>query len=277
MIGTYNKEPWPYKVPFPKDFIIPDADPPATPNNCAAILLPDGESILQTWPLCRNVSGGPIFGHLSFGENITTQNTSTFTSIYSDGIYGGHGGSGLSSIGGTVRKGELLPNSTGIKHVLKWEFNSMQYYYNPHNTTNNSDHSICKRWPAVTCDIKWTTEYNGTVPATKIGSLLAIPPSMKSEIEAKLESIPGKMILNAMVDYGAYIVDSVGWNENQFCVELGVQQEFNASWGYDMIHSVFSKDIMYMTQFFHVVDNNGPNNIGGGGTPRQPKPPPIGN
>jgi hypothetical protein len=36
-------------------------------------------------------------------------------------MYGAHGGSGLSAMGGSIRKGELMPNTGAIAHALKLE------------------------------------------------------------------------------------------------------------------------------------------------------------
>ncbi len=40
-------------------------------------------------------------------------------SILEDGRFGAHGGSGLSSVGGTIRSGELDPDAPPIPHALK--------------------------------------------------------------------------------------------------------------------------------------------------------------
>ena len=50
------------------------------------------------------------------------------TSILGEGALGAHGGSGLSSVGGTIRLGELLPNSGHINHALKLELQHQWYY-----------------------------------------------------------------------------------------------------------------------------------------------------
>ena len=76
---------YPIEVPWPESTIVPDADPPSTPNYAAAILLPDGKSLLQAEPLCRDESGStyPMFGYSpSCAQNLDTAN---YTSIYSGG------------------------------------------------------------------------------------------------------------------------------------------------------------------------------------------------
>lgn len=111
--------------------IVPDATmhPHSTPNNAAAILQPDGETILNTNPIARCVENGPLFG----GKTPAGLNQS----IYGVGQFGGHGGSGLSSIGGTIRRGELLPGAGPIPHALKWEFWGARFYYKPPSGNSN--------------------------------------------------------------------------------------------------------------------------------------------
>ena len=70
------------------------------------------------------------------------------TSIFGDGIGGAHGGSGLSSIGGSIRLGELLPGAPPIPHALKIELGNWWYYggsqLNP-NTVDNGGRNLCAR------------------------------------------------------------------------------------------------------------------------------------
>ena len=232
-------------------------------------------------PMCRDKSGGPVFGYAS-AEN---PNTNNFTSIYGTGYYGGHAGSGLSSLGGTIRNGELSPNNSypirgSIKHSLKWELWGNMYYYRPPDI--NADPTGCRRWPADKCDGYWTNPpsengYNGKVNATRQGSLLAIREEDAMKLNGTLKSIPGKMILWTLVDFGAYIVDDTAWNAQYFCIEYGVDTQFEKDWGYQMNRSPFADDMIEISKYFMVVNNNGPDNIGGGGDTKYPLPPPIGN
>ena len=82
-----------------------------TPNNAAALLQTDGRSIIQLEPMARWVKGEAVFGYHWPKQDID---------IYSKGISGSHLGSGLSAMGGTIRKGELT-GSAPIRHVLKIE------------------------------------------------------------------------------------------------------------------------------------------------------------
>lgn len=264
-----NGEPFPFKIPVPRDLFVADSNSVDTPNNAAAILLDDGVHLVELGPLCKDNNDSTIFGHPSPGQNVSS---GTFQSIYEDGYYGAHFGSGLSSIGGTIRLSELLPESEPIRHALKWEMWGKMYYYLP------KEQSECYRWPAVVCDGAWKTTYGGVVSATRPGSLLAIPPSLFDQLNSTLKTIPGRKMLQALTDYGAYIVSDSAWDQQQFCVEQGVAQEFFDYYGFSIGEpSPFADDMIYVSKFFHVVDNNSKDTIGGGGKPRKPLLPPIGN
>ena len=169
--------------------------------------------------------------------------------------------------------GELIPNGT-IQHAIKWEVWGQMYLYND----GSGNDQVCKRWPAVYCDGSWKTSYGGTYNVTRQGSLLAIPPSMESSIEKQLKSEPGKIMLTVLINYGGYIVDDTGWDSQGFCIENGVEKEFESYWGYGMnTGSPFADDMILISKYLHVINNNRQNSIGGGGTLRQPLPPPIGN
>ena len=51
-----------------------------------------------------------------------------FDQYFGKGTGGAHGGSGLSSLGGSIRLGELLPGSPPINHALKIELANWWYY-----------------------------------------------------------------------------------------------------------------------------------------------------
>jgi hypothetical protein len=267
---------------FPKDLIIPDATivPHSSPNNAGAILQPDGETIVNANPLARCEAGGPLYGY----ETPAMTNES----IYGIGQLGGHGGSGLSSIGGTVRLGELVPGADPIGHALKWEFWALKYYYLP-PSGNASD---CFQWPAVQCDGGFRKVYGGKDSTLRPGSLLAIPPEQQEAVNATLRTAPGRMLLQALVDYGAYIVSDTAWDAQQFCVEHGVEEEFAAAWGFNISGTVsealkasragdttgdYVLDVTALSLAMHTVTNSAEPSPGGGGSPRRPPPPPIGN
>jgi hypothetical protein len=115
----------------------------------------------------------------------------------------------------------------------------------------------------------------------KMGALLAIPPSINIA-NLGLETAPAKQLAWTLQNYGAYIVDD-GWTPSvYFNAEDGpdgsVAAQFKADWGLNMNGRVrdntpWTRDIQRLVKALHVVANNSPSSIGGGGTPRQPLAP----
>ncbi|BAZ21998.1 hypothetical protein NIES4073_28790 [Kalymmatonema gypsitolerans NIES-4073] len=245
------------KVPY--DLVIQDAKPGFTPNNSSAFLKPDGRTLVSYNVTTRCQEGAPLYG-VWFGEQ----------DIYGDGIDGGHGGSGMSSIGGSIRKGELL-NDEPIRHALKIVIWGKWLHYNSSSSTPG------RRWPARLADFNAPNQYHGSNPALVMGSLLAIPPESTAE-SLGLTSKAGKKIFEAMQNYGAYVVDDSGWDYNYLCLERSAEQEYEQVTGHE-VHgdAALQADFAKIIGAVKVVDNNGPKSVGGGGTPRQPLAPPIGN
>jgi hypothetical protein len=250
------------ELPIPDDLIIPDAtnEPYFTPNNAAAFLMPDDRTLVQLGPVARCQKGAPIYGWRSFPD----------VDIYSDGITGGHFGSGLSSIGGSIRKGELV-NNEPIRHALKVVIWGKNYLYYSQSVPGF-------RWPAINADENARNQYFGKNPALVQGSLLAIPSSV-SEQSLNLETLAGKKIFKALQDYGAYIVDDAGWDAHYLAVEDGVTEEFKNKFGYEFEGRTgsFYEDFMKLFQALQIVDNNTADSVGGGGTRRASLAPPISN
>jgi hypothetical protein len=81
-----------------------------------------------------------------------------------------------------------------------------------------------------------------------------------------------------MQDYGAYVVDDSGWDYNYLCIEQSAQVEYETITGRSIDKdTAFQADFAKIIGAVKVVNNNGWETIGGGGTPRQPLAPPIGN
>ena len=95
-------------------------------NNAMALLMPDNCTLVQMQPAFRFDSDSPLLalyhegGPVPFPWNI---------SITGDGATGAHGGSGLSSMGGTIRAGELRPGAPPLMHALKLELFAHDYYF----------------------------------------------------------------------------------------------------------------------------------------------------
>lgn len=261
-------------VPIPESFNTEPFYTGSTPNHSAAILMPDGLTIRQTQPLHRCGVGGTVVSQYNYpDDNIKT----------GDGIDGAHGGSALSSMGGVIRLGELVPNST-IHHALKLVLDSRQYFY-----YDETDETPGYRWPARWSDAGADVDYGGQDPVFEIGALLALKPDFAVE-NLRLE--PAKIVARALRDYGGYTVDSSGWDAYYLTVEWGpdrrVLDEFEQTWGFPFISPqlasctdttddacLWSKDMADIFTNLHVIDNNGPESIGGPGARRQPCAPPF--
>ncbi|BCL34857.1 hypothetical protein [Nostoc sp. MS1] len=246
-------------LPIPDNFIIPDATvtPRNTPNNATAFLLPDGKTLVQANALARCVKGGPIYGWRYFPD----------VSLYSEGRGGAHFGSGLSSIGGSIRKGELI-NKKPIAHALKILLWSKKYLYYSQDRKGF-------RYPADRADSYAANEYKGNNPALTQGSLLAIPPQVNQK-NLRLKTVPGKKIFQALQNYGAYVVDDAAWDAHYIGMESGVSEEVKQAYGLSIATNKgdFFDDVNILFSQLQVVDNNSPSSIGGG-KPRRPLAPPL--
>ncbi len=262
------------RAPIPVDFVLPHVLP-HTPNNSTAILMPDRRTLKQHQPFHRCASNGLA----------VTQYLYPDADLYGDGIRGAHGGSGLSSIGGTLRLGELIPGGT-IRHALKINlFAARNLYY----AADDPDGQPGYRWPAVQCDgyandPNSSIRYGGQNLALQMGALLALHKEVDlAGNELGLETEPAKMLAQALQDYGAYVVDDTAWDVYGLAVEWGpdglVTDEFQKAWGFSMTpqsrNTPWVRDMDRIFTNLYVIDNNGPQRIGGGGKPRQPLAAPL--
>ena len=119
--------------------------------------------------------------------------------------------------------------------------------------------------------------------AMKMGALLAIPPSVDIN-SMGLETEPARKLAWTLQNYGAYIVDSTGSPGYYLGVENGPDgsflTQFQSDWGFPFdqrlnLNTAWVRDFQKLIVQLHVVDNNGPTSIGGGGTPRQPLAVPL--
>src|SRR5438034_4500115 len=206
-------------APIPTDLRVPGAgsgNPDGTtPNYATAILAADGHTLIQGQPMARCTAGGTA----------TIMWSQQNEDLLGTGNSGAHGGSMLSSIGGTIRLGELVPGGA-IRHALK---------VNPFGA---DDHYTCYgsyRWPATTADGCAPGCYGGSVPALRMGSLLALPPSIDVN-SMGLETNASKILAHAFQDYGAYTVDDAAWSVYAVATEYSpsgkVDDEFGAAWNF---------------------------------------------
>jgi len=119
----------------------------------------------------------------------------------------------------------------------------------------------------------------------KVGALLAIPAWI--DLSAMdLQSEPGRQLAWTLQNYGAYIVDNTGCQCFNIAAENGPNGSVQAQFATDYpalspMHqrvkdnTPWSNDLITLIRALHVVDNNDPASIGGGGTPRQLLAPPI--
>jgi hypothetical protein len=264
---------WLGKMRVPYSFITEQIRQGYTPNNVATFLQPDGKTIWQMQPTARCVQGGPIYGYPFIG---TGGNTET---LYGQGEYGTHYGSGLSGIGGSLRKGELI-GSAPIRHALKINLWGKRYLYN--GNPNGYGVGFGYRWPARMSDTgaddpNSDNAYLGTNPELAMGSLLAIPPHI-SQSSLGLQTEVGKKLFYTLKNFGAYVVDNTAWYPITLCGEKGVPEEVKDVYGYDMLgnSSPIAKDILKLYQQLYVVTNNSPNSKGGPGTRLAPLAPSFG-
>jgi hypothetical protein len=271
---------YPDGVPVPSDFSTDPGYLGKTPNMSAAILMPDGQTIRQTQPFHVCGRGGTVTSQYRFpDENIGI----------GAGIAGAHGASGMSSIGGTVRVGELVPGGV-IRHALKVNlFGRKNYHY------DGGESNPGYRWPARSADgyagdATSACAYGGRVAAMRIGSLVALEPGFPLD---GLRTEAARIVARALRDYGAYTVDDTCWDVYGLATEWGpdgrVVDEFRAAWGFPIETTTksdcndpgpecqWAKDMAEVFTALQVVDNNALGTVGGGGVGRQPAAPPTGN
>ncbi|MBQ2704678.1 MAG: hypothetical protein IJF58_03925 [Clostridia bacterium] len=248
----------------PANFYLADARQGSTPNNCAAFLMPDGRTIRQLEPCCRLETGNArIVGYLHDEDQ----------DIFGEGIKGTHYGSGLSAIGGSIRKGELTSDEP-IKHALKLNVYAKNYLYYDRSAKQGYI------WPADRHDsyaASGGNAYGGSNPNLRMGTLLTIPKNITAE-SLEITTQVGKKLFYALQNYGCYIADDSAWSCYAWSAEDGVRDEVQAKYGINLntnrnSNDNYYRDSMKLIQNLHIVTNNSPTTIGGGGTPCKPLAP----
>ena len=277
-----------FAAPIPAGYIVPNS----TYNNGAAILLADGMTIVQTQPFtkCSGYSYATTM-QVPWSLSVWEYNLQT-----GDGALGAHGGSNLSTLGGTIRLGELRPG-TQMRHALK-----VNVYSAADLGLCSGNFSACFTWPAATADgyaanagSGYGSASNNTNSAMKMGALLAIPANVNIN-NIGLQSVPGQMLAWTLQNYGAYIVDSRSGPGFDISIEDGAAgskaDEFQADYGFPFDgrlgyqtltnssgqptpQAQWVSDIRLIIDYLRVVGNNSPTSVGGGGTALQPLAPPF--
>jgi uncharacterized protein YjdB len=260
------------QIRFPSNLSYPDPNGSGnTPNYSGAVVQPDGS--LWHFNAIATCGNNKL---AAYDYTFTENNTLTST-----GHRGGHGGSGLSGIGGSIRKGELL-SSQPIRHAIKLNVLGSRYL------VYNNDGTPGYRWPAVVADSYanpandptwgYGTSNSNNYSYMEIGALVAIKPDVTPQSLGISNPIAIK-IFYALQDYGAYIVDDTHWNHYDIPLEEGVVDEVLNGQGTNMRNtdpqSQYFKDMMKIITNLHAITNNSSSSIGGGGTPRKPLAPPF--
>lgn len=237
-----------------------------TPNQAAALLRPDGRTVLETQPFHRCGPDGPAVSAYVWG---------VVDPRLDDGIVGAHGGSGMSALGGTIRLGEWVPGGR-IAHAVKIELDCARWCaFDPADPTPGY------RWPARKADDGAASRYGGTTAALQMGALVALPTGFDV---VGLRTEAARVLAAALRDYGAYLVDDTAGPTVAVAVEWGdrgrVTDEFAAAWGFPLddgraigcgdgsARCAFLTDIGDIVAALVVIDANGPGRIGGEGPRR---------
>lgn len=166
--------------------------------------------------------------------------------------------SGLSAFGGMIRRGEF---KHGISHALAIQM--------PANAFNRRTESgVPWVWPACAAlgDLKQLFVREGNL---HLGSLVAIPATVNIKDIGVGDSGPAYEIATALQDYGAYIADMES-------PDIEARMSFFAEWSVLPELPVDINDMLSrLIEHLQVVENNGPENVGGGGTPRRSPAPAI--
>lgn len=157
----------------------------------------------------------------------------------------------FSSLGGTIRKGEL---GGGVRHAL-----SVLVIQQALNGAGPDGPFV---WPAAGNPPDKKFKFAGQDGHVRLGSLLAIPADVDIAKAVGASSGPIYVFARALQDYGAYVSGTfeTGNKPLVFTMEPSaadeVPHEFNAA-------------LSKLAPLLKVVINNGPQRVGGGGVPRR--------
>jgi hypothetical protein len=259
------------QVPWPSNVTITQGG-----NNALALLMPDNDTLVLTQPAYKCSEAAPL---LSLFDNRFPN-----TSIRGAGNWGGHGGSALNAIGGTLRLGELLPSSlTPPQHVLKLQLWAKYYYFGAAFGANKTN---CYRWPALQCDgySEDPSLYGGANPRLKPGALLAVPLIALPALTAALSTAPARSLAWTLAHFGGLLCDDTYSDRVTFNAEHGFDKLFMSQWGFPFVTwpndarpgaQAWLNDVLTLWRALKIVDSNAQNTVGGGGTPLAPPPPPF--
>lgn len=221
-------------------------------NNALSSVLGDGITLTGGEPFARCVADGA-----GTVVNLAQQNGSLFdaglgtSGALSDGPH--RGGSGLSTLGGIIRLGELVTGGV-IPHALA---------INIYAAVNCFNGFV---WPAYRKD-GYVYSPGGTNPKLAPGALLAIPPSVFSGMS--FNTVPGEILATAFMNYGGYVVNDTARSVNAICTEwgprgyvaepLGTPGEFQNTWGFPFtstLSGAWALDCAAIFAALHLVTSN---------------------
>lgn len=250
-----------YKFNLPATVSPPMTGENYTPNNHSAIVDENG-NITEVQPLSR-CGQGLVSGYTGHEPGETQDN------LRGSNLRGAHGGSGMSTLGGTIRLGELTRRQP-ITHALK-------IVINPKFLSRAGDGF---RDPASKADYDYKRIYKGYRSALQMGSLLTLPSNFNCR---RLQTGPGQKVCQALKNYGVYVVDNSAFDSTMLVSEHGLHDEVlrltEINIGTDNNNSSdvnknfvqsgsYYNDISSVLSKLHVVDDNRPGGYGGAGPRR---------
>ncbi len=271
----------PLRLHLPDAVVIPDASGGATPNNSAAIIQPDG-TVAQFNVAARCSAGADDFTATPAWQlnPLDPASAHADAQLTGAGTYGGHGGSGLSALGGTLTAADITSRAP-IHHALSLDINAAEYLYDD----GTSGHV----WPAPTQDAAATSAdyyggYHGRTPALRMGALLAVPPRVTAA-SLGLSTALGAKLFHALQDYGSYVVDDTGWSSVDLNVDQHADAAATATYGYSVSggkpgspwgadNPAYYRDLMSIYAHLEVISNNSASSVGGGGRHHRAAPAP---
>jgi hypothetical protein len=164
-----------------------------------------------------------------------------------DGKFPGVRAMDASGFGGVMRAWEMRAGRIG--HALTFLLPPSRLKHGP-------------VWPSAREDFWGGRDYAGHIP---IGTLIAIPGSVR--VDRLGLSAAGLVLARALQDFGAYCDDSVGSDGLVLSAEAAAE-------GMPEL-AAMRRDFPVLRQRLRVVENNGPQTVGGGGRRRAPPAPEL--
>lgn len=258
-----------YTVRIPQDSL---AVHDGSPNGIVAFLIPDNTAVWNGQSMLRNTPTSVAEVEYLYPQTVTTGIGANATDFR-----GQHGGSHLSGLFGCIREWEweaILEDSNAIRHALAINVWAKKYLRGtPQGETKGNV------WPAPSSDSYWDVSGHagqyGAAPVAggpgqhmKMGALLALPPSVSLAFVTDARVLA---IAKALQTFGGYIVDDTFWDVHALSVEYTIASKFkNAG-------TTFHSELMKVFTELHVVANNTPTSIGGGGSFLTSPPPALTN